>query len=165
MNKESDLQAKSLSDLLSDSRPIVMLMTMVNETHTARPITCLNVDRGRLSFLVNAATPWVRSIRDGRAISFATVSNEKENVYLSLSGSATISQLEADIDALWNPVAGVFFEGRQDPDLAALHFDVAEGQYWTGPSSKLGQVLMVLKAAVSANSDDTGDEGTVLPDA
>jgi hypothetical protein len=43
-----------------------MIMTMIDGVHSARPVTCLEVREGRLSFLVSRATKWAAAIEDGR---------------------------------------------------------------------------------------------------
>jgi general stress protein 26 len=43
----------------------------------------------------------------------------------------------AEIDGLWRPASSAFFDGKDDAHVAALHFDVTEGQYWDSPNGLL----------------------------
>lgn len=45
-------EPQALSELLNGDRHVVMVMTMIGDTQTARPVTCLEVHDEQLSFLV-----------------------------------------------------------------------------------------------------------------
>ena len=66
----------------------------------------------------------------------------------------------AEIDRLWNPAASAFFEGKEDPDLAVLHFDVSDGQYWKSPSGRLGSLIALAKAALGGD-EAAGTQGPI----
>ena len=151
---------KPLSELV-DARTIVMLMTMVGTEHSSRPLTCLGVDGDRLSFLVDRSTDWVGAIADGAAVVHATVADGRENTYAAMNGAATVVQDHAEIDRLWNPVAGIYFDGQEDPNVAVLHLEVDQGEYWDGPSGRIGAAVGLLRAKLSGDPTKSGDKGEI----
>ncbi|CAN5848931.1 MAG: pyridoxamine 5'-phosphate oxidase family protein [Ilumatobacteraceae bacterium] len=155
---------KPLADLV-DARTIVMLMTMVGAEHSSRPLTCLKVDDDRLSFLVDRSADWVGAIADGTAVVHATVADGRENTYVAMNGGATVTQDSAEIDELWNPVAGIYFDGgKEDPNVAVLHLDVDDGEYWDGPSGRIGAAVGLLRAKLSGDPTKSGDRGEIATD-
>ena len=66
----------------------------------------------------------------------------------------------AALSALWNVGASAYFEGKDDPNIAVLHFDVTEGQYWDAPSGRLGSLLAMAKAKVSG-AEAAGEHGSI----
>jgi general stress protein 26 len=152
---------RSVTDLLSEHSRIAMVMTMVDGAHSSRPVTIADVGERRLSFMVSRSTAWVQSIVDQVAVVHVTVSNEAHNVYLALNGTALVVHDGAELERLWSPIARAWFSGPDDPDLAVLHFDVSDGEYWDGPSGRLGRVVAMLHAALGDDSDG-GAHGPVI---
>ena len=91
----------------------------------------------------------------------ATVADVRKNVFLSLNGTASITTDRAVIDELWNPGGAAFFDGKDDPILGVLRFDVSDGSYWDAPSGRLGAAIATLKAAVTGDQGAAGDHGAV----
>lgn len=150
--------AQALDDLL-DAPVIVMLMTMIGDEHSSRPLTCVAVHEECLDFLVDQETEWAQAIAAGTARVHVTVADERHNTYVSLNGPATLSTDRDEIDRLWNPAAGSFFSGPDDPGLAVLHVEAANGEYWDGPSGRLGTAIGLLRARMTGNPADAGEHG------
>lgn len=151
--------SKTLDELL-DGHTIAMLMTMIGDRHSSRPLTCAGIDGSRTSFLVDASADWAMAVAAGSAVAHLTVADERENVYVALNGAATITADRSEIDRLWDPAPGAFFAGKDDPNLAVLHFDATDGEYWDGPSGMVGSAVSMIKAAVTG-SPDAGGRGDV----
>ena len=150
---------KRLTDLF-DGGDTVMLMTMIGHEHTSRPMTVAEVDGGRLAFLVDTTADWYSAIADGSAVVHITLSDDRHNDYAALNGSATVGRDRAEIERLWNPGASAFFEGKDDPNIAVLHFDVSDGQYWDAPSGRIGSLIAMARAALGGD-EDFGDHGAI----
>lgn len=156
----NDAPAKTLDDLL-DGYTIVMLMTMIGEDHSSRPLTVAEASGDRLSFLIDRTVPWAAAIADGNAVVHATVADGKANTYLSLDGAASVTADRAEVERLWSAAAGAFFDGKDDPSVGVLRFDVTDGEYWDGPSGKLGAAIAVVKAALTDDPDKAGEHGDI----
>lgn len=152
---------RSVTELLGDHSRIAMVMTMIDDRHSSRPVTIADVTERRLSFLVSRSAAWVQSIVAQTAVVHVTVADEARNVYLALNGTALAVQDELELDRLWSPLARAWFAGPDDPDLAVLHFDVSDGEYWDGPSGRLGRVVAMLHAAMG-DASGGGEHGPVI---
>lgn len=137
-----------------------MLMTMIGERHSSRPMTVAAVTDGRLDLLADTTSEWCSAVAAGEAVVHITMSDVRRNRFLALNGVASLSDDSAEIDRLWNPAAAAFFDGKDDPNLAVLHFDVDEGEYWDGPSGRLGALISLVRAAVGGDAA-AGDHGPV----
>lgn len=151
--------AKPLADFF-DGGTTVMLMTMIGDEHSSRPMTVAGVDGDRLSFLVDTTAQWSSAVATGAAVVHVTLSDVSHNDYVALNGATSMTEDRAEIERLWNPGAAAFFEGKDDPNLAVLRFDVSDGQFWDSPSGRLGSLVSLVKAAVGGD-DKAGDHGAV----
>jgi len=158
-NEERD--ERTIEELLAPGRSIAMVMTMVGDAHTSRPVTVVEVLGDRLSFLVSRDVEWVDEIAHGRAVVHVSVSDTEHNTYLSLEGTGSVIVDQAERERLWTPVAKGWFTGPDDPALAVLRFDVTGGQWWDGPSGHVRRGLALLRAAVTGNGADAGASGSV----
>ncbi len=150
---------KRLADLF-DGGDTVMFMTMIGDEHTSRPMTVAKVDGGRLSFLVDTTAGWYGALAAGTAVVHVTLSDDRHNQYAALNGSATVDRDRAEIERLWNPGASAFFEGTDDPNVAVVHFDVSDGEYWDAPSGRVGSLIAMARAALGGD-EAAGDHGAI----
>ena len=160
-HNDADRTPKALEDLVPSGMCVAMVTTMVGRDHSSRPVTVADTIGTRLSFLVARNADWVRSIAASEAIVHMTVANDAHSVYLSLNGTAIVSQDTADAARLWSKPAGLWFDGPADPNLAVLHFDVSEGHYWDGPDGMVGRVVAMARAAITSNDEALGTSGPV----
>jgi general stress protein 26 len=140
---------------------VAMLMTMVGREHTSRPVTVAETTDDRLSFLVAGHTDWVRSIAGHEALVHVTISDHDAGRWLSLNGAAAVVVDRDEIRRLWNPAARAWFDGPDDPELAVVRFDVSDGHYWDGPSTRAGRAVSLLKAALTGHGDSLGSSGPI----
>lgn len=151
--------AKPLDDLIGPGT-FVMLMTMIDGEHSSRPITVTEVDGVALRFLVDGSVDWARAIADGRAEIHGTVADNRANTFLAFNGTAEVANDRDEVARLWNPGASAFFEGKDDPNIRVLRVDVASGEYWDGPSGRVGQGVAMVRAAMG-HPRDAGDHGAI----
>ncbi|MEX2512500.1 MAG: pyridoxamine 5'-phosphate oxidase family protein [Cyclobacteriaceae bacterium] len=82
-----------------------------------------------------------------------TFSNPKDNVYVSLTGKAKVTEDKELIDKYWNPWVAAWFEnGKNDPDLAMLKVKINKGEHWNSNNNKLIQLFEIAKANVVPSS-------------
>jgi len=149
---------KPLAELV-EGGTTVMFGTMMAGRFESRPLTIAAVDGNRLSILVDTTSPWVGAL-SADSSAHLTVSDTRENTYVSLDGDARVHRDPATIERLWTPFAGAFFEGKDDPRLAVLEFDAESGSYWTAPSGRIGSLVSMVRAKLG-DHDDAGDHGDV----
>ena len=94
----------------------------------------------------------------------ATISDDRHNTYVAMNGAAEIVTDRSEVDRLWNPAASAYFD-RDDPNVAVLRFDVSDGEFWDGPSGRLGSVVALLRAKLAGEGEDpgrkSGDQGPI----
>jgi general stress protein 26 len=80
----------------------------------------------------------------------------KHSDFLTLYGTATISQHKEKIDELWNPIIKTWFtEGKDDPRITVIEFIPKEGYYW---DTKHGQLVAFAKQIAGAVIGKTLDD-------
>jgi general stress protein 26 len=158
----NDAPAKQLADLF-DGGDTVMLTTIAGEGPASRPMTVAGVDGNRLSFLVDKTAEWYGAVAGESVLVHVTLSDVRHNEFASLNGRTVVSHDRGEIERLWNPAASAFFEGQDDPNLAVLHFDVMEGEYWDSPSGRLGSLIALARAALGGD-EAAGDHGPIGTD-
>lgn len=149
----TDTLTRPLSDVLSDFR-FAMLVTADG---TARPLTVQEVDGDTVRFLVDVEAPWT-SAASGARVTLA-LADPKGNAFASVTGTSRLTQDRATVDRLYDVAADAFFEGKDDPRLRVLEVDATEGEWWDGPSGRLGSALAIAKAHVTGGHAD--DKGTI----
>jgi general stress protein 26 len=152
-------EPRPLDDLVH-AGDTMMLMTMIGNHHSSRPMTVAGISGAALDFLVDTTAEWTSAVAAGTAIVHVTLSDARRNNFLALNGRATLNRDRAKIDRLWNPGASAFFDGKDDPNVAALRFEVDEGEYWDAPRGRVGALVALVRAAVGGD-DAAGDHGPV----
>ena len=66
--------------------------------------------------------------QDNRAIvSFASKGHD---LFASIRGQLILDNSRAEIDRLWNPIVAEWYEGKVDPKMALLRFEMADAKIW-----------------------------------
>lgn len=82
-----------------------------------------------------------------------TFSDPQNDVYVSLTGTARLTEDKALIDKYWNDwVAAWFEDGKDDPRLAMLAVKINKGEHWDTKESKVVQMLEIAEASDSKGS-------------
>jgi general stress protein 26 len=151
--KESIMAVTDLNELWDKVREakIGMFTTVDGSGHlTSRPMTSLEVDAdGVLWFFSSIESKIAEDLsRESRAnISFAEPS---DSFYSSLSGHAELIADRAQYEKLWKPMYKAWFpRGLDDPQLVLIRFTVESAEYWDSDSSRMVQLLKMIKAAVT----------------
>ena len=153
-----DDNTRTLDDVLDGLR-FAMVTTESPGGLSSRPLTLMEQEGGTLRFLVSQSADWVQDVADVQ-VSFA---DPQANTYVALTGTASLSLDRALLERLWTPMAKAFFDGPGDPDLGALEVQVRGGEWWDGPSGRIGQGIAMLRAAVTHDEGNAGSSGAVSP--
>jgi general stress protein 26 len=128
------------------SSPFVMLGVEGARDGATQPMSA-NFDdddreQGLLWFFTAKDHDFTRALGDSsRAV--AAFSAKGHDLFASLRGSLTIQNDHATVDRLWNPIVAEWYEGKDDPKLALLRFDVDDAKIW------LSDVKEFLKPAIN----------------
>ncbi len=131
MTDDAKIEEKFWSEL-KDS-PFVMLGVEGTRDGATQPMTVNFEDQDRSSGLL-----WIFTANDhdltramgqsNRAI--GSYSARGHGLFASLRGTLEIVNDRATIDRLWNPIIAEWYEGKDDPKLALVRFDVEDVKIW-----------------------------------
>ncbi|MEX2514377.1 MAG: pyridoxamine 5'-phosphate oxidase family protein [Cyclobacteriaceae bacterium] len=146
---------KLIWDLIKDIK-VGMLVTQdenADGTMRARPMSLVqDAYDGTLFFYTSKSDAKAFEIEQDRDICL-TFSNPKNNVYVSLSGKAKISEDQQLIDRYWNPWVSAWFKnGKYDPDLGMLQVKINKGEHWDSKNNKFVQLFEMAKSNLIKSS-------------
>jgi general stress protein 26 len=125
---------------LEDS-PFVMLGLDQARGSAMQPMTAQFEDRDRdngcVWFFTAKDHDLTRSLgQDNHAI--ASFASKGHDLFASLRGRLILDNDRAEIDRLWNPIVAEWYEGKEDPKMALLRFELEDAKIW---QSNLGGFL------------------------
>lgn len=135
-------------------------VTPAGELHS-RPLTIGAIDDdGTFRFLVDASASWVGGLRHGEAMNLA-ITNDDDKVWVSVAGTASVTDDRAAAHRLWNSEAERFFSGGvDDPNLRVLELDPTTAEYWDAPSSRIER-LAVKAGSLLGRQGSSGESGSI----
>lgn len=118
---------------------------------------------GDIWLFTSIDSPKVQAIKNNSHV-LLSYADPKSESYVSVNGSARISQDRAKIDELWNPLLKAWFpEGKDDPNIALICVKVEEAEYWDSPSSTFVQLFGYAKAILTGErAEGLGENERVL---
>lgn len=150
----------AISDIVHGAH--TALLTTVNEDGAlhARPLAVQDKTfTGTLRFLVQADSEKVADIARNAHVNLAI---ESQGGYLSIAGTAAVTEDSSVVDELWSPFAEAWFpDGREDPSIRVLTVTGESVEYWTQEAGKIGTLVQTVKAALTHSTPDVGGHGTV----
>jgi len=117
---------------LEDS-PFVMLGLDQARGSAMQPMTARFEDqdreRGCVWFFTAKDHDLTRALgQDNRAI--ASYAGKGHDVFASLRGRLILDNSKPEIDRLWNAIVSEWYEGKDDPKLALLRFEIDDAKIW-----------------------------------
>lgn len=161
MKHEADTLATVIR--LIDGIDIAMLTTIdADGRMKSRPLkTQEEMFHGDLWFMVSLRSDKVTEIAANHHVNLAYASRER-NVYVSISGTASIERDQNKIDLLWNDALKAFFpKGKDDPEIGLIRVRMESAEYWDGPSTLVGKMLAFIAARISGNPAAMGKHETI----
>ena len=144
MADEREIEEKFWSELKGS--PFIMLGVEGTRDGATQPMAVQFEDQDR-----DAGLLWIFTAKDhdltramgqsNRAI--GSYSAKGHDLFASLRGTLEIVNDRSTIERLWNPIVAEWYEGKDDPKLALVRFDVENAKIW------LSDVEGFLKPALS----------------
>jgi len=66
--------------------------------------------------------------QDNRAI--ASFASKGHDLFASVRGRLILDNSRPEIDRLWNPIVAEWYEGKDDPKMALLRFELDDAKIW-----------------------------------
>ena len=144
MADDREIERKFWDELKAS--PFIMLGVEGTRDGATQPMSAIFEDEDR-----DAGLLWIFTAKNHdltRAIgqsnrAIASYSAKGHDLFASLRGTLQIVNDQATIDRLWNPFVAEWYEGKDDPKLALVRFDVEDAKIW------LSDVEGFLKPAVN----------------
>lgn len=148
---------KALFAMLADVRTGMLGLTASGTG--LQPMTHFpDADAGVIWFISSTQSELVQALGLGEDADYVVIAKDHD-MHASLRGKLYHLHDDAQLDALWNPVIGAWFEGgRDDPQVALLRFEPAVAEVWGSTTSTLRFGFEILRANLDA--DHAPDLGT-----
>jgi general stress protein 26 len=149
-----------LWDLIKDTRFCMLAHRHADGSLHSHPLTMQNRSldeiHPRIWFFVATTSEVGQRLRqDGNVnLSFANV---KEDTWVSITGTAIVSEDPQKKKELFNAMDKAWFDGPDDPRMELVEVLVDEAEYWNVRENKLLQLLRMGKAAAGGSRAQMGD--------
>jgi general stress protein 26 len=130
-----------------------MLVTRDGDKLRARPMSAYLVrDENVIYFLTDARRHMDEEIARNPQVnlSFANAGSQK---YVSISGSAVISNDRAKIKQLFSTPAKAWWDSADDPNIRVLKITPEDAEFWDSPGTLTSYVKMTAAAFTGAHPD------------
>lgn len=164
MEKHADHNAsKFVWELIKDIRFAMFTTRNTNDHLHAWPMTMQNksFDDGKLWFFMSRSSEAVLELTANPMVGVAFADPGKDT-YVSLSSTARVVDNPTKAQELWSKINEAWFKGGvNDPDLALVEVSVVHGHYWDVKESKVTQLVLMAKAAITGDQPRLGESGEV----
>ena len=156
----TDDAPKALADLVHPGTTLMVGFESAGSALEFRPLTVARVAGARVEILLDTSEPWAKALHEGD-LAHVTVSDTRENTWVSLRGRTSMTTAPNVIDELWTPFAEAYFDdGRNTPGITVMRIDATDGHYWTTTSGRIGSIISMLKAKFG-DAEESGESGAI----
>lgn len=128
----------------------------------ARPVPMsqyADEEENALWFITAHGTDAEEALRGGARQARFVVAEGDARIYATIDGTIGIVDDTKKLDEIWNIVADSWFEdGKSDPDVTLLRFDLSEAEVWT-TGGRIGFLYEIGKAQMSDHKPEMGAHG------
>lgn len=149
---------QKLTELIKSIEYAMLTTVMPDGTLRSRPMATQKADfDGRLWFFCDKDSAKVHEVERDRHVN-VSYADPGDKRWVSVSGTAAIVRDKGKIKELWTPAMKAWFpEGPDDPNIALLQVEVQQAEYWDQPSSKMVQLIGLIKATVTGQRYEPGE--------
>lgn len=151
-----------LRDKIKDIRVAMFTTAEKDGTLRSRPMATQEMDPdGVLWFFSYRDSGKVQEIENDANVNLCYSAPDKD-LFVSVSGKASLVDDKAKAKELWNPFAKAWFQkGLDDPNLGLLKVKVEQAEYWDAPSGKMVQLVGMVKMLVTGKPTEMGEDKKV----
>lgn len=155
-------EREKVFEMIKDIK-MAMLVTQDAEGNLfARPMVAQERDENdQLWFFTAADSPKVQEIKVNSKVLLSYAKSDG-SCFVSLSGEAGIVKDQDKIRELWEESLKAWFpKGVDDPNLCLIEVNPLSAEYWDQPSSKFVQAFGYIKARITGNPEEMGENRTI----
>lgn len=159
MSKELSREAieERLFDAIDDVRT-GMLGTVQPPMHFQPMTAFLERDTRQIWIFTHRDTELVRNAGQGHHAMF-TFYSEKKGVWACLGGELTETCDRERMDRYWGPMVAAWYkDGKEDPNLTMLRFDLHDGDVWVEQKGPVKFAWEMAKSNLSKTTPDWGQK-------
>lgn len=154
-----------LAELVSGIRFAMVVLPAADGALRGRPLTTQEIeDDGSLWFMVSRTSDWAEAL-SGATPGNAVYADPDDQRWVSVSGTATLVDDRARIEAMWNPMYAAWFDSADDPDITLLRIDADTADYWDADANAIVRWVRMAKAVLTDARPDVGERGELHPGA
>ena len=129
MATPAELEQKFWKALKSDMT-LMLGVDGLEDGHT-RPMTAQleHEERGPIWFFTSTDNGLVRQL-DAPRRAVAAFAAKGHSLFASIGGQLVVDTDRAVVERLWNPFVAAWYEGKDDPKLVLLRFDIEDAKIW-----------------------------------
>ena len=118
-------------------------------------------DNGQIWFFSRNDTDLARAVAEGADAMF--VVQAKDQGFQACVGGRLAQQVDhARIEQFWGPIVAAWYpEGKDDPRLTLLRFDLSDAQVWLSETNPLAFGFQIAKANITGREPDVGESRPV----
>lgn len=153
---------EKLGELIKDIKVAMLTTAAEGGALHARPMaTVKRPFDGTLWFFTDAESGKVYEVKADQNVNVAYTETDA-NTFVSVAGRAAVSRDKSKIKELWSPVMKAWFpDGQDSPDIALLKITVESAQYWDAPNNKIVNLVGFVKATLTGERFQPGENETV----
>lgn len=143
-------KARELSAKIGDIK-IAMLSTIdaAGSIHSRPMYTFKIADDGIIWMFASKESKKVADISSHSSV-VLNYSDPNSDLYITVNGTATISNDPVKTEELWDDRYKVWFpEGKTDPNLCLLQILPSEAEYWDTPDLLVSQIISLVKNTIA----------------
>ncbi|MDQ6788347.1 MAG: pyridoxamine 5'-phosphate oxidase family protein [Acidobacteriota bacterium] len=158
MQNKREEAIEKLNNLIEDIDFAMLTTVDTDGVLRSRPMSTQEAEfDGTLWFFTSDKTHKAEEIEKDNRVN-ASYAAPDDNVYVSVSGAASISRDRAKMEQLWNPILKAWFpDGLDTPGICLLKVTVEQAEYWDSPSSTIVQIAGFIKALVTGQRASGGE--------
>lgn len=152
-------QLDTVAEIMRETRIAILTYVSPDGALVSTPMGTQDFEHpGTTWFLTERDTDKVRAIEADPRVN---VSYSSKAGWVSLSGTARVSEDRARLKELWDASAGIFMSGGpEDASNVLLEVAGSSAEYWESPG-KVGTAVQLVRGLVSDADPDLGDNDTV----
>ncbi|MCW3077835.1 MAG: ral stress protein [Bacteroidetes bacterium] len=159
-NYSGDAAVKKLKELAESARTCMFTTFKAIRPLPSRPMALQAVDSDGIMYFFSAKDSNKNDEISTDPCVQLFFENKGSSEYLSVYGTATISNDREKIKQMWNMWAKTWFQnGPEDPSLTLICVKPYSVEYWDTKHNKMVQLIKIAASLISGKTMDDGVEG------
>lgn len=156
-------EAKQKIKKLAESIDFAMMATNLDsKPFHVIPMSTKKVDEnGHIWFLSGKDSNHNADIKNDSKV-MLIYSKPSDMSFLKVYGDAILSYDKAVLNELYGKTDDMWFDGKDDPNLSAIHFKPTEAYYWEPKNNKFVTILKMGVSTIIGNEPDISDSGKII---